>query len=123
MTPLPISALREIGREAGADWRTVRRVLAGERVVGAVDGRVRIELARRGYRVPPPAVVTRSMLISIGAAADADPRTVRRVLAGERVRQAVAVRIRTALAQRGIMLPGEPKTPVTEHRTTGGAAA
>lgn len=42
---------------------------------------------------------------AIAVGADADPRTVRRVLSGERVRGMVDARIRRALAARGIVPP------------------
>jgi hypothetical protein len=51
--------------------------------------------------------ITPHLVRSIAVEASADPRTVRRVLEGERAKGMVDDRIRAVLAQRGIRPPNE----------------
>ena len=55
--------------------------------------------------------VSAGLLRELSVAASVDPRSLRRVLRGERVRGMADVRIRRELARRGIALPELPPEP------------
>lgn len=49
--PVPYWKMDKIAREIGVDWRTVRKVIKGERVRGSRGERVADDLRRRGIQV------------------------------------------------------------------------
>jgi SOS response regulatory protein OraA/RecX len=95
--------VRSIARVVQADPRTVARALRGQRIRGGTVGdRINQELVRRGLHAAP-ITGSRAVLRSIALDAQADERTVKKALHGEKLRPGfLADRIAAELERRGL---------------------
>lgn len=103
--PLPNRLVVRIAADAPACVASVRKVWGGGPVNPGVYLRVAAAMRAQGLRPPPPPASAAPSLVARQAGADI--RTVRRVLAGERVGDAAHARIIAALRELGVEVPAE----------------